>query len=78
MSTDMSNTRWRDEPLVPENYGDIAALVALARQARQHVVEFEWMFAADASTFRTLLLEELENVGRQLLGHAAYLYPVEV
>src|SRR4051812_46246969 len=42
-----NTTRWRDEPLAPQTYDDVAALVALARKARIKPVEFDWNFSPD-------------------------------
>ena len=39
-----SSTTWRDTPLVPSGYDDVAALVKLARRARYGVVDFDWVF----------------------------------
>ena len=39
-----SSTRWRDEPLRPDEYEDVARLVRLARRTRSRVVEFAWTF----------------------------------
>jgi hypothetical protein len=39
-------TAWRDPPVVP-NYDDLRQFVALARQARNRVVEFDWSFTED-------------------------------
>lgn len=42
-----STTRWRDEPVVPKDYDDLAALVKAAREARGRIVEFDWVFTRD-------------------------------
>jgi hypothetical protein len=41
-----STTRWRDEPIFPEDY-DVAALIPIARKARRRIVEFDWAFSQD-------------------------------
>jgi hypothetical protein len=43
----ISVTRWRDQQIVPMDYEDLSALVKLARQAREVVVEFDWAFSRD-------------------------------
>jgi len=47
MLTPTSTTRWRDTPIVPVSYDDVASLVALARRARMSVVDFDWYFSAE-------------------------------
>lgn len=47
MPSTISTTRWRDEPIVPEGYEDVAALVDAARKARGRIVEFDWIFTRD-------------------------------
>jgi hypothetical protein len=42
-----SSTRWRDQPIIPEDYKDVPALVKLARKARWQPVEFDWSFSRD-------------------------------
>jgi hypothetical protein len=42
-----SNTAWRDKPIIPDGYEDVARLVGLARKARGRVVEFDWAFTRD-------------------------------
>jgi hypothetical protein len=37
-------TAWRDKPVVPADYENLAELVALARRAREAVVMFDWPF----------------------------------
>lgn len=44
MTSTSSWTRWRDPPLVPEAYDEVARLVQLARRARKRIVEFDWRF----------------------------------
>lgn len=47
MPAAISTTRWRDQPIVPNDYEDVPALVKLARRARGLVVEFDWAFSRD-------------------------------
>src|SRR5881296_3586832 len=47
MEAGSSWTKWRDEPVVPNNYEDVAALVKLARRARNRIVEFDWAFSEE-------------------------------
>ena len=47
MAAATSTTRWRDEPIVPQDYEDVAALIRVARQARGRIVEFDWAFTRD-------------------------------
>ncbi len=42
-----STTRWRDNPMIPQGYDDLASLVKLARKARGRIVEFDWVFTQD-------------------------------
>ena len=42
-----STTRWRDKPIVPEDYEDVASIIAVARKARGRIVEFDWVFTRD-------------------------------
>jgi hypothetical protein len=42
-----SMTRWRDKPIVPQDYEDIDGIVRVARKARGRIVEFEWAFTQD-------------------------------
>jgi len=42
-----STTRWRDKPIVPEDYEDVATVVRVARKARGRIVEFDWVFTRD-------------------------------
>lgn len=39
------STSWRDAPVRPDRYDDLAQLVSLARRARQRMVEFDWGFS---------------------------------
>ncbi|MFZ4580521.1 MAG: hypothetical protein ACOYOB_19225 [Myxococcota bacterium] len=41
------STTWRDARVVPDKYDDLRPLVALARLARNRVVEFDWWFTED-------------------------------
>src|SRR5216110_297870 len=47
MIATVSTTRWRDEPILPKDYDDIAALVKIARKARNRTVEFDWAFTQE-------------------------------
>jgi hypothetical protein len=47
MSKETMSTRWRGEPITPESYEDLAALVRLARKVRAQIVEFEWELSRD-------------------------------
>jgi hypothetical protein len=42
-----STTRWRDQSIIPGDYEDLASLVKVARQARNRIVEFDWVFTLD-------------------------------
>ena len=43
----MSMTRWRDEPLIPQDYENIASLVKVAQEASDRIIEFDWAFSRD-------------------------------
>lgn len=45
MTATSSWAKWRDTPIVPEGYDDVAQLVRLARRARKQIIEFEWRFS---------------------------------
>lgn len=45
MPTPTSTARWRRQPVVPANYDDVAHLVALAREARERTVDFDFVFS---------------------------------
>ena len=47
MPTAISTARWRDKPIVPQEYEDIAGLVKVARSVRNRIVEFDWAFTRD-------------------------------
>jgi hypothetical protein len=47
MSAGISTTCWRDEPIVPEAYEDVATIIRIARKARGRIVEFDWAFTRD-------------------------------
>ncbi len=47
MSAGKATTRWRDEPVKPTSYEEVAELVALARKVRGRIVEFDWPLAED-------------------------------
>lgn len=47
MPAAISTTRWRDEPIVPEDYEHVATMVRVARKARGRIVEFDWAFTPD-------------------------------
>jgi hypothetical protein len=58
-----STARWRDEPVVPHDYEDIASLVRVAREARGRIVEFDWVFTlADLRRLRRAVFEWGSNV----------------
>ncbi len=42
-----STCTWRDPAVIPENYEDVARVVAVARKARGRVVNFDWHFAIE-------------------------------
>lgn len=44
MSNPESSVQWRNAPVISESYNDLASLVALARRARNQIVEFDWYF----------------------------------
>jgi len=44
MAAAVSTTRWRDKPIVLEDY-DLAVLVPLARRTRGRLVDFDWAFS---------------------------------
>lgn len=63
MHTHEITTTWRDEPLVPDAYDDIAALVALGRRVRGRLVDFDWLFTRKDLTFvRRAVFEWGSNV----------------
>ena len=43
----MMSTTWRDAPVQPDRYDDLAQLLFLARRARNRMVEFDWGFSED-------------------------------
>ncbi|MBI5947001.1 MAG: GIY-YIG nuclease family protein [Chloroflexi bacterium] len=47
MPAAVSTTRWRDQPVVPDDYADVGRLVKVARKARGRIVEFDWSFTRD-------------------------------
>jgi len=47
MTAAISTARWRDQPIAPKDYEDIASLVKVAREARDHIIEFDWWFTRD-------------------------------
>lgn len=58
VSLDACTTTWRDQPLIPEDYEDVAALVKLARRVRGQVVQFDWRFSrGDLQRLRRAVFE---------------------
>ena len=47
MVTGISTTTWRDKRIAPEDYQDVAHLVAVARKARGRKIDFDWSFNRD-------------------------------
>lgn len=53
-----NTTRWRDDPIIPTDYTDVAQLVRLARGARGRIVEFDWAFTReDLLRFRSAVFD---------------------
>ncbi len=42
MLTAPNTTHWRQQPLLPADYYDLASLVKLARKARGKTIDFDW------------------------------------
>jgi hypothetical protein len=58
MSHPGNTTRWRESPVVPERYDDVALLVKVARNARGRIVSFDWGFSpADLLGLRRAVYE---------------------
>jgi hypothetical protein len=47
MPIPQSTTRWRGEPVLPQDYDDVWALVSTAREARYQEVDFDWAFTEE-------------------------------
>ena len=50
MSQKKLTAQWRGDPVVPDSYDDVAALVSLARKARKELVDFDWLLTRDEIT----------------------------
>lgn len=44
MSNNVWLTRWRKEPVIPDNYEDLPSLLRLAKRLRNEIIEFDWVF----------------------------------
>ncbi len=44
MPTTLKTARWRQKPLIPTNYDDLASLVNVARKVRKKIIDFDWYF----------------------------------
>ena len=65
MVDESSTARWRETPVIPTGYDDIASLVGIARKARGRMVEFDWAFSSeDLRRVRRAVYEW----GRQVTG----------
>ena len=44
MPTAPNTAHWRQQPLIPADYNDLATLVNVARKVRRKTVDFDWYF----------------------------------
>lgn len=66
MALAVSTTRWRDQPIIPKDWEDVASLVKVAREVRDRIVEFDWAFTrGDLRSLRRGVYEwGIRTVGR--------------
>jgi hypothetical protein len=60
--------RWRNQPIVPKDYEDIANLIKVAREARHRIVEFDLERSSEKDSGRYALRQGAATLAHEIIA----------